>query len=132
MATRKIEDSRAGYIPGWPPHEDRVKSVLDTAARLEAEMPGAKHDSGKLRWSLLPMSLLRPVVEVFTDGAKKYTDNGWQNTPNARERYFDALMRHLDDWGSGRHRDSNSGSLTMAHVAANALILLWFELKDGK
>lgn len=90
---------------------------------------GAKFDSGKLRFSLLTRGLaisLRRVAEVLTYGANKYSANSWQSVPNAKERYEDALDRHLNSWKLGEIRDPESGLPHLAHIATNALFLLWF------
>lgn len=41
---------------------------------------------GKLRWDLLPLAEIEDIVRVYTEGAKKYADNSWQNIPDGFER----------------------------------------------
>jgi len=94
---------------------------------------GAKHDGGKLRFSLLTRGLalpLRAVAAVLTYGAAKYAANSWQNVPEARERYEDALDRHMNAWKAGESHDDESGLHHLAHIACNALFLLWFAIVD--
>lgn len=87
---------------------------------------------GKDRWILLPIEPVRQVVKVLGFGALKHTDNGWQTVVrNTPDKYYDALMRHLADWRSGQRIDPESGLPTMAHIACNAIILLWAELTQG-
>jgi len=131
---------------------------------------GIKHDSGKLRWDLMPIDiwehiiwlnitfiqakltdyekiklakeqdwcllaagLLREiidfdsVVKVITEGAKKYGENNWQLVDKAEQRFFSALMRHLDK-GSSLNSDDFNLSHT-AHAVVNCIFLQWFENK---
>ena len=41
---------------------------------------GMKNDfkDDKLRWDLLPLKEIEDIVKVYTEGAKKYSDNSWQ------------------------------------------------------
>lgn len=49
----------------------------------------------KTRWELMPLDCLEDIARVYTEGAKKYDDNTWQNLENGYERYKGALLRHL-------------------------------------
>lgn len=71
----------------------------------------------KLRLDLLPL------------GAKKYAPNSWQNLPDAENRYYSALMRHLCAYRKGETKDEESGLHPLAHVIWNGLALLYFALK---
>ena len=95
----------------------------------DKESLGLKYDRGKPLFSLLTRSLATPllrVAEVLTYGANKYKADSWQTIPNAKVRYEDALDRHLNAWKRGESRDPESGLHHLAHVATNALFLLWF------
>lgn len=67
-------------------------------------------------------------MDVLEAGLVKYEPNNWQHVENARELYFEAIMRHLDLWRGGEIRDAESGHFHVAHVACCALFLVWFEL----
>lgn len=92
-----------------------------------------KADSGKPRWSLLVRGApraLEAVVRVLTfavrpvqEGGKGYVPHSWQRVPNGRERYEDALLRHLSAIHRGEESDPESGESHWAHVATNALFL---------
>ena len=92
-------------------------------------MLGTKLDNDKLRWSLLPSGTIAQVIAVLEYGAKKYAINNWIEVPDAKTRYYDAAMRHLDAWWNGEDNDSESGLPHLAHAACCLLFLLWF---DGK
>lgn len=89
---------------------------------------GTKFDSGKWRFSLLPMDALRQVIAVLEYGAQKYSADNWQAVPDARKRYFDAAHRHLAAWFSGELLDSESGLSHLAHATCCLLFLLYFDL----
>ena len=86
-----------------------------------------KHDEGKWRFSLVPTSSLLEIISVLEFGAKKYTQGGWKTVPNAKERYFNACVRHLTAWWGGEENDSESGLSHLAHAGCCILFLLWLE-----
>lgn len=88
---------------------------------------GVKHDDEKPRWNLLPMRALEPVVRVLMFGAKKYAVDNWKDVLNARERYFEAMMRHLADYQAGERFDHESGLPILGHVGCCLAFLLAFE-----
>ena len=93
---------------------------------------GTKHDSEKIRMDLLPFEALEAVAEVLTRGTRKYSDNGWQTVENGERRYLAALLRHLAARERGEMTDPESGLLHAAHMAADALFILWFEIQKEK
>lgn len=93
---------------------------------LDAHEPGAKLDGGKPRMTLIYRDMaksLEDVVKVGTFGANKYSDRGWKSVPDAEERYFDALIRHMNKIFSGEIMDPDSGLSHYAHLAWNALAI---------
>lgn len=92
-------------------------------------MNGIKHDQGKLRWSLFPWDALQAIGAVLEHGAKKYGPSNWEHVPEARERYFNAALRHLVAWHQGEDYDEESGQLHLAHAAACVIFLLAFALR---
>ena len=90
-----------------------------------------KEDNGKLMWHLLPLSLLKPVIEIFQYGLMKYGKEGsWATLDNGYIRYRDAFFRHLEAHESGRQIDDESKHPHIAHCAWNALAMLHFALKE--
>ena len=90
-------------------------------------LTGIKHDSRKPRWSLLPSGVIEQVVCVLEIGASKYLPNNWQHLPDARVRYYDALMRHVQAWWSGERLDPETHSHHLAHAACCIFFLLWLD-----
>lgn len=94
---------------------------------------GIKYDGEKPRWDLLPLRPIREIVKVLTYGAKKYSDYNWTRVEPFKERYFAALMRHLDAWRTdGETHDPESGLHHLAHAGCCLVFLLWYELIRGE
>ena len=119
-------------IVAWKPVE-----AVEVVTRTEVDPygkdphePGAKLDAGKVKAGVLHdfSSALFDVARVGTYGAEKYTRGGWQSVPNARERYFDAMWRHLL---ASRHEaaDKDTGLKHLAHAAWNILAVLELEAR---
>jgi hypothetical protein len=117
--------------PYWPAAQEAMNSLKDARASTPTKSEGRKFDSNKPRWSLLPTGTVSLVIEILEIGAAKYEEDNWKQVPNARKRYYNALMRHTELWWSGEKIDEESGKLHMAHVVCNALFLLWFD-KESK
>lgn len=93
---------------------------------IDAHAPGAKLDFGKNKWYLLPWKVIEGVAAVMTFGANKYSENGWQDVPQAKERYFAAMMRHWMLMNDGEYADPDSGLPHWAHFCCNAVFLGYF------
>ncbi len=98
-----------------------------TEAKNEILQKGIKYDKDKLRYSLIPPIALGALASVLTYGAKKYASNNWKYIPNAKERYTDALYRHLEAYRSGKKIDGESGKPHLHHAFTNLMFLIWFE-----
>ena len=90
---------------------------------------GQKHDAGKLCWSLLPFDAVREVVRVLEKGAEKYEAGNWVHVPGARDRYFDAALRHLTAWYEGERSDPEWNLHHLAHATCCTLFLLALSLR---
>ncbi len=89
-----------------------------------------KFDNEKLRWDLLDYEFIEKIVEVLTFGAKKYSENSWQSVPNAKKRYFAALLRHIVAWRKGEIKDKESNIEHLAHAACNLMFLYFFDKEE--
>lgn len=94
---------------------------------------GLKNDfkDNKLRWDLLPLEEIEDIVKVYTAGAKKYSDNSWQNLDNGYQRYKAAMFRHLLEYEKGNKIDKETDCHHLSQVAWNAIALLYLD-KHGK
>ena len=99
------------------------------------EIEGKKYDEGKNRMGLMCENFSRALWEVgnvSTFGAKRYGANNWQHLENPKERYMDALCRHLFQHLQGEKINKESGLFHLSHCAWNILALLEFELKSDE
>jgi len=94
--------------------------------------PGAKLDSGKIRYSLIPPEPLKWLATLYTRGAMKYSPQGWRSVADGEERYLDALMRHLEAYRQGEWLDKDSGVPHVIGVAWNAFAICWFTENRGE
>ena len=112
--------------------DDEVQSINDQYAEIEqVRQHGLKLDNGKPRHSLLPKGSISSIIAVLEFGAKKYEANNWQKVDNAKERYYDAAMRHIDSWWNGEKFDQETGIHHLAHAVTNLFFLKWFDDKEN-
>lgn len=94
---------------------------------------GVKLDTGKPMLGLVINGFAKALTEVGqvgTFGAIKYTKDGWQHVPNGKERYTDAMYRHLLQEAIEGPYDEESELLHAAHAAWNALARLHFIVEE--
>lgn len=88
---------------------------------------GLRNNAGKPRWDLLPYNAVAKVVDVLTFGASKYAPRNWEKGLSFADT-FASLQRHAIKWYNGEENDDETGIPHMAHVATNALFLVYFGL----
>ena len=114
-----------GRDDAWIRNQERI---MEKDKVTLAEGVGAKHDGGKLRYSLLPKGTITEVLKVLEFGAKKYAPDNWMKVDNARTRYYDAALRHITAWHEGEKFDQETGVSHIAHALCCLHFLMWFEL----
>ena len=88
----------------------------------------ARHFSkGKLKWSLLPISVLEEVIKVLMWGARKYGDNNWMRGTEWSE-YYNSGQRHRAAFWSGEDKDSESKLYHLSHSIVDDMFLLWYTI----
>lgn len=107
-------------------YEEKVAKERGTAVGKDGSGKDDRAD-GKLRWDLLPLAEIEDIVRVYTEGAKKYADNSWQDIPDGFNRYFAATMRHLVAYAKGERFDSDTGCMHLAQVVWNAIAMLYYD-----
>ena len=93
---------------------------------------GTKSDGGKLDYSLIPPETTRALVEVLMAGNRKYQRDNWKLVDNFDNRYYSAMMRHMEAWRSGEKADQEDGLSHLAHAMACVMFLLWRHLQFPK
>lgn len=87
-------------------------------------MTGKKFDDGKPRYDLIPPVVLEQLATVLTFGAKKYGPNNWQSVPDASNRYYSAMLRHVEADRGGEVFDEESGLPHLTHALACVAFML--------
>ena len=103
-----------------------MENVVSQDATVLPE--GIKHDTNKPRLGEMFLDFntaMEAVAKVWEFGVKKYGKGNWKFVVNARNRYTNALLRHLaaeaeSEW------DDETHLLHASHVAWNALARLFF------
>jgi hypothetical protein len=90
---------------------------------------GIKFDLNKLDWTLLPWKEVEDVVKILDLGAKKYAKDNWKKLDT--DTYKKALARHMASYLGGELNDKESGLSHCAHIACNALFLMWHEKNNA-
>jgi len=84
-----------------------------------------KESKGKRKWELLPFDALEEVVKAFEFGVNKYGEPYTYRPGITYSKIAGAAFRHLIDWYWKREElATDSGIHHLAHLAANALMLL--------
>lgn len=94
-------------------------------------MEGRKFDGDKTRWDLVQPLAMQEYAQVMTYGARKYEPDNWRKVPDAKKRYFAALLRHVWSWWLGETHDPESGYHHLAHAMCCVAFLLEPELESG-
>lgn len=95
---------------------------------------GDKYDNGKPPVAEMLLDFDDSIMEiskVWDFGARKYAKDNWKKVPDAKNRYMNALCRHLLQ-SKNEPVDSESGLSHLAHACFNALAILHFELEENK
>lgn len=85
-AKHRLEDVKAKYVDVYNPYD----IPKDTSK-------GLKYDNDKLRYDLYPIPAYEGCTKVLTFGASKYAPNNWRKVDDPINRYYAALIRHIND-----------------------------------
>jgi hypothetical protein len=89
-----------------------------------------KADDGKIMFSLIEPQFIKGTAKVLTLGAQKYSVGNWKKCKD-RQRYEDALLRHIYDYLQGNKCDKETGVSHLYHAACNLMFLDSFD-REGK
>lgn len=79
-----------------------------------------RYNEGKLKWSLVDMKSLEPMVRVLMYGANKYAPHNWKRGLKLTEIY-ESNQRHWNALMSGEDNDPESGLSHIGHILCNAM-----------
>lgn len=93
---------------------------------------GIKYDTDKPRLAEMLVDFKEPLLalcKVWEFGANKYSKSNWKKVDNGKDRYTNAMLRHLFA-EEDNPVDDESGLLHASHIAFNALARLYFILQE--
>lgn len=108
------------------------KKVKDWDNRGVLIMTGTKYDQDKPRFAEMIIDFKEPLQElckVWEFGANKYSKSNWKLVENGKDRYTNALLRHLIA-EEDKLTDDETELYHAAHIAFNALARMYFILKE--
>lgn len=91
---------------------------------MSGENPKQAFGVAKPSFVYIPPAGLLYVGQVMETGAAKYGPMNWRDTSVVNDTYVNATLRHLLAYWDGQDLDEESHLPHLAHVAANALIML--------
>ena len=89
---------------------------------------GVKYDSDKPQYRLVPPYALEEIAKNLTYGSRKYSAFNWIKVPNAKDRYMDAAIRHIEAYRKGETNDPENGYSHLAAAAVNLMFLIEFDI----
>jgi len=91
-------------------------------------MAGMKFDDAKLKYHLVDRAALAWLTAVLTYGAIKYEEGNWAEVDGWKDRYYSALMRHVEAWRGGEKYDPES---TLPHLCHAFFCVMCLLAKDS-
>jgi len=120
--------------PEWMPigfkdHQDLKDKVKELEKQMSDEKPtqALRYNKNKPRLGLIDAYFQEELAKVLTMGAVKYASDNWRKGMSWTE-CVDSLERHVMKFKSENHSDNDEESNLhhMAHVACNAMFLVWY------
>lgn len=117
-----------------PPADEKEKAWEETFGnrikKIREEEPtgrGDRWNKGKLRWSLMDLDAMAPMIRVLEFGSKKYSDHNWKKGLLVSQLY-ESTMRHLQDLMHGEDNDAETKMPHTGHILCNAMFLSYMML----
>ena len=128
MAKELYEQKKAA-ISNKTHTDENTSSLSGTSTDLSKNIQCAKADKGKLPISLVPMTIIKDIAAIRKYGEEKYhAPNNWVLVD--KQRYVDAMWRHLIAYQEGEEYDKESGLPHLWHAACNMAFILEMESPD--
>jgi len=86
---------------------------------------GARYNTGKVEFHLIPFAALESCARVFMYGRDKYAAWNWAKGMDWMIPY-DCLMRHMQAWQEGEDDDPESKLPHLGHAMCNLIMLTFY------
>ncbi len=103
----------------WPDHE-ALRGIGDVNS--DAKGSGARYNTGKPDYSLIPLCTMEDEARVWMYGQAKYAAFNWAKGM-AWSVPLACLLRHMAAWQRGEENDPESGLPHLAHAMCNLRML---------
>lgn len=101
---------------------NKDKLCKDASIYSKIEDIFIKNDQNKIQPSLIQPEFIEGMAKVLTLGAQKYSKDNWKKCED-KDRYKDALLRHVLAYLKGEEKDEESGLSHLHHAACNLMFL---------
>lgn len=101
-----------------------MSSLIDKCKEEEFKEcnQGIRYNQGKIKWSLMDMDALEPMIRVLEFGASKYSKYNWKKGLPVSE-ILDSMLRHIQAIMRKEDIDEESNLPHVGHILANAMFL---------
>lgn len=86
--------------------------------------------ASKPRVAAVPPIAIMALGAAMQTGADKYGYFNWRSTSVTASVFYNAMLRHLEQWYSGEQHASDTGVHHLAHLMAGAAIILDAEMNN--
>lgn len=107
--------------------EAETSNIIGVKSTNPKDIQGLK----KIPYHLFPMTAIAIGAMQMMDGAGKYGRENYRNEAVKASIYYDAVIRHLNDWFSGEDRQTDNGLRHLGGALASIAILVDAEV-NGK
>ena len=83
-------------------------------------------DEGKLRYDLIPISMLKRLAALYSRGAKLYGDSNWKKASGpAVDNFKRSAFRHFMQWANGEYDEDHASAIVF-----NVFGFEWHKMQD--
>lgn len=109
---------------------DTVDRLHKAGHSLPDDNPKTAAAAKKPRMAAVPPIAIMALGTAMQTGADKYGLFNWRDTNVTATVFYNAMLRHLEQWYSGEQHASDTGVHHLAHLMAGAAIILDAEMNN--
>ena len=119
-----VKRTKAGHAPHMTLGDLKMERPLEDANVKTAAAVK------KPRMAAVPPIAIMALGTAMQTGADKYGLFNWRDTNVTATVFYNAMLRHLEQWYSGEQHASDTGVHHLAHLMAGAAIILDAEMNN--